>query len=61
MFTVIVPNSVKKDIKKLDKPVISKIAACLLFSVLYTVVAYFTPHIRDTALGYLHTFLQLPV
>ena len=25
MFTVIVPNSVKKDIKKLDKPVISKI------------------------------------
>jgi len=25
MYTVIVPNSVKKDIKKLDKPVISKI------------------------------------
>lgn len=25
MFTVIIPNSVKKDIKKLDKPVISKI------------------------------------
>ncbi len=25
MFTVIVPNSVKKDMKKLDKPVISKI------------------------------------
>ncbi|PKM79581.1 MAG: plasmid stabilization protein [Firmicutes bacterium HGW-Firmicutes-14] len=29
MFTVIIPNSVKKDIKKLDKPVISKILELL--------------------------------
>jgi len=29
MFTVIIPNSAKKDIKKLDKPVISKILELL--------------------------------
>jgi len=29
MFNVIVPNSVKKDIKKLDKPVISKVLSLL--------------------------------
>ncbi|GEM_PF-4431188 len=32
MFTVIVPNSVKKDIKKLDKPVISNIFLSLISS-----------------------------